>query len=45
MQIVSKACWYNMEKNDGHIEQIYCLVFIFLFCCLFFKIEINVVLE
>ena len=28
-------------KNSYHIEDIYCFVSIFLFCCLFFKLKIN----
>ena len=33
-----------IERNGGHIEQIYCFVLIFLFYGLFFKIKINLVL-
>ena len=33
-----------IEKNDRHIEEIFCFVSIFLFCCPFFKIEISHVL-
>ena len=29
------------EKNGGHIKSIYGFVSIFLSCCLFFKIKIN----
>ena len=32
------------EKYAGHIEKIYCFVSVFLFCCLFFKFRINLVL-
>ena len=41
MQIVSKVCRNNNWRNVCHIEYIYCIVSIFLFCCLFIKIKIN----
>ena len=33
-----------IERNGGHIELIHCFVSSFLFCCLFFIIQINLVL-
>ena len=33
-----------IKKPDGHNELIYCVLSLFLFCCLFFKININLVL-
>ena len=33
-----------IEKNVGHIEWIYSFVPMYLFCCLSFKIKINLVL-
>ena len=42
MKIILKVCGYNNKKNGCHIKQIF--ISIFLFCSLFFKIKINLVL-
>ena len=32
-----------IDRNDGHVEKIYCFVSIFLFCCLFFQNKIIII--
>ena len=39
-EFILKMCWYNNLKNGSHIEKIYSLVYIFLFCVYFFKLEL-----
>ena len=49
-EFILKACILfprhvdTIKKNGGYIEKIYSFVSIFIFCCLFFKIKINLVL-